>query len=312
MGWCSYRNTATSTPTKSTASVTRSSPTMRTSRACSAAPYFGYTTATDRYYQNTRRFLLSQDNPSFYQGHVARGIGSYHTPDHWVWPLALIVEGMTSTSGAEKQDVLEQLLASDPGDHLLHESFNPDDPAAVHARRFRLAERALLGVRHDAVRGRRPDPHGRHRRSRVHDGISTAISRGRYHSRASMGRRGQRPHRRSLRRRLRRRRAIRRRRQRRPLDRRRRSRTRAAHRPVGRPASPRGTLRRRRDRRQSANACSRSSTALAAIGIDVRASKSPIARTSCFRITLSGMRPARRARRERASARPGAASARRT
>jgi uncharacterized protein len=93
-----------------------------------AAPYIGYTTPNDRYYQNTRRFLLSQDNPSFFQGHWARGIGSYHTPDHWVWPLALIIEGMTATTGYEKQDVLAQLLASDPGDHLLHESFNPDDP----------------------------------------------------------------------------------------------------------------------------------------------------------------------------------------
>ncbi len=58
-----------------------------------AAPYFGYTAPGDRYYENTRRFLLSQDNPSFYQGHIARGIGSYHTPDHWVWPLALIMRG---------------------------------------------------------------------------------------------------------------------------------------------------------------------------------------------------------------------------
>jgi uncharacterized protein len=101
-----------------------------------AAPYFGYTAANDRYYENTRRFLLSQDNPSFYQGHVARGIGSYHTPDHWVWPLALIIEGMTSTSGNEKQDVLGQLLASDPGDHLLHESFNPDNPQQFTRRDF--------------------------------------------------------------------------------------------------------------------------------------------------------------------------------
>jgi meiotically up-regulated gene 157 (Mug157) protein len=93
-----------------------------------SAPYIGYTTAGDRYYENTRRFLLSKDNPSFYQGKYAQGIGSYHTPDHWVWPLALIMEGMTATSASEKQDVLGQLLASDPGDHLLHESFNPDDP----------------------------------------------------------------------------------------------------------------------------------------------------------------------------------------
>lgn len=93
-----------------------------------SAPYIGYTLPSDRYYDNTRRFLLSQDNPSFYQGLKARGIGSFHTPDHWVWPLALIVQGMTATSDTEKQDVLTQLLASDPGDHLLHESFNPDDP----------------------------------------------------------------------------------------------------------------------------------------------------------------------------------------
>ncbi|MGB8965659.1 MAG: glycoside hydrolase family 125 protein [Candidatus Cybelea sp.] len=101
-----------------------------------AAPYLGYTEPNDRYYQNTRRFLLSQDNPSFYQGHWARGIGSYHTPDHWVWPLALIIEGMTATTGAEKQDVLGQLLASDPGDHLLHESFNPDNPQQFTRRNF--------------------------------------------------------------------------------------------------------------------------------------------------------------------------------
>jgi meiotically up-regulated gene 157 (Mug157) protein len=93
-----------------------------------SAPYIGYTTSNDRYYQNTRRFLLSQDNPSFYQGQKARGIGSYHTPDHWVWPLALIVQGLTASTPTEKQDVLTQLLASDPGDHLLHESFNPDNP----------------------------------------------------------------------------------------------------------------------------------------------------------------------------------------
>jgi len=93
-----------------------------------SAPYLGYTTPNDRYYENTRAFLLSQDNPSFYQGQVARGIGSYHTPDRWVWPLALIVEGMTAVTVDEKHDVLTQLLASDPGDHLLHESFDPDDP----------------------------------------------------------------------------------------------------------------------------------------------------------------------------------------
>lgn len=93
-----------------------------------SAPYLGYATPDDQYYLNTRGFLLSQDNPSFYQGRYARGIGSFHTPDHWVWPLALVMEGLTATTQAEKQDVLKELLASDPGDHLLHESFDVDDP----------------------------------------------------------------------------------------------------------------------------------------------------------------------------------------
>ncbi len=93
-----------------------------------SAPYIGYTRDDDPYYVDTRAFLLSLDNPSFYTGHVARGIGSYHTPDHWVWPLAMVMEGLTSSSNVEKEDVLNQLLAADPGDHLLHESFDPNDP----------------------------------------------------------------------------------------------------------------------------------------------------------------------------------------
>ena len=93
-----------------------------------SAPYIGYTKATSLVYKNTRKFLLSKDNPTYYVGKFARGIGSQHTSDGWVWPLALIMQGLTSTSDAERKDVLGQLLASDPGDHLLHEAFNPDDP----------------------------------------------------------------------------------------------------------------------------------------------------------------------------------------
>jgi meiotically up-regulated gene 157 (Mug157) protein len=93
-----------------------------------SAPYFGYTKPDSFVYRNTRRFLLSRDNPYYYVGSVARGIGSAHTSDRYVWPLALIMQGLTSTSDSERHDVLSQLLASDPGDHLLHESFDPDDP----------------------------------------------------------------------------------------------------------------------------------------------------------------------------------------
>ena len=78
-------------------------------------------------YRNTRKFLLSKDDPYYYAGSIARGIGSAHTNDGYVWPLALIIQGLTATSETERREVLAQLLASDPGDHLLHESFDPND-----------------------------------------------------------------------------------------------------------------------------------------------------------------------------------------
>jgi uncharacterized protein len=94
-----------------------------------SAPYIGYTKSSSFVYRNTRKFLLSKDNPTYYVGKVARGIGSPHTTDNMVWPIAMLMQGFTASSDAERKDVLSQLLASDPGDHLLHESFNPDDPS---------------------------------------------------------------------------------------------------------------------------------------------------------------------------------------
>jgi meiotically up-regulated gene 157 (Mug157) protein len=93
-----------------------------------SAPYIGYTKSTSFVYKNTRKFLLSKDNPTYYVGKHARGIGSPHTSDNYVWPIAMLMQGFTASTDAERKDVLSQLLASDPGDHLLHESFNPDDP----------------------------------------------------------------------------------------------------------------------------------------------------------------------------------------
>lgn len=90
-------------------------------------PYLGYP-ADPAIYENTRHFVLSPDNPYFFSGKFAHGVGSPHTPRGYVWPLALVMQGLTAQDPKELQDVLAQLHASDVGDHLLHESFNPDDP----------------------------------------------------------------------------------------------------------------------------------------------------------------------------------------
>ena len=93
-----------------------------------SAPYLGYTKANQYIYVNTRKYLLSKDDPLYYAGKYAKGIGSQHTNADFVWPIAMLMQGFTASTDGERKEVLNELLASDPGDHLLHESFNVDDP----------------------------------------------------------------------------------------------------------------------------------------------------------------------------------------
>ncbi|MEV5806896.1 glycoside hydrolase family 125 protein [Streptomyces parvulus] len=83
---------------------------------------------TDPVYLATRRFVLSPANPTWYRGSAAEGIGSPHTPDEHVWPIAIAVRGLTGTSRAERVAALRTLLATDAGTGQMHESFHKDDP----------------------------------------------------------------------------------------------------------------------------------------------------------------------------------------
>jgi len=93
-----------------------------------SAPYIGYTTTSDPAYQNTRKFLLSKDNPFYFEGEYAKGIGSRHTPDRYVWHMALVMQGMTSESKEEKLELLKMLAATDADTGYLHEGFHVDNP----------------------------------------------------------------------------------------------------------------------------------------------------------------------------------------
>ncbi|MBL1227158.1 glycoside hydrolase family 125 protein [Enterococcus sp. BWR-S5] len=93
-----------------------------------AAPYLGYISEKDEYYQNTRETLLSKENPYFYEGTFAKGIGSSHTPENYIWPIALAMEGMTTSDKKEKERILNLLTATDAGTHLMHEGFDVNDP----------------------------------------------------------------------------------------------------------------------------------------------------------------------------------------
>lgn len=91
-------------------------------------PYLGYSDLTDKTYQNTRDFILSKLNPYYYEGTVAKGIGSPHTPEQYIWHIALAVQGMTAETLEEKNNILETLKTTDADKYLMHEGFHVDNP----------------------------------------------------------------------------------------------------------------------------------------------------------------------------------------
>lgn len=93
-----------------------------------AAPYLGYCDIDDPIYQATRRTNLSSENPYYYEGKFAKGLGSSHTFYRYIWPIALSIQGLTTDSKKEKAELLGLMIACDGGTGVMHESFHVDDP----------------------------------------------------------------------------------------------------------------------------------------------------------------------------------------
>lgn len=67
-------------------------------------PLIGYVSVFDPVYQSTRRKILSENNPFYFKGKYASGVGSPHTGVSYVWPMSLIVQAMTSVAVAHSED----------------------------------------------------------------------------------------------------------------------------------------------------------------------------------------------------------------
>jgi uncharacterized protein len=91
-------------------------------------PYLGCVAASDPTYQNTRRFALTTNNPYFFRGKAAEGIGGPHVGLDMIWPLAIIMRGLTSSNETEIATCLTTLTTTHAGTGLMHESFHKDDP----------------------------------------------------------------------------------------------------------------------------------------------------------------------------------------
>jgi meiotically up-regulated gene 157 (Mug157) protein len=94
-----------------------------------AMPYLGFCTPDDALYRNTRAFVLSSDNPYFFSGRFASGIGSPHTDPGYVWHIGITMQGLTSTDPAEQERLIDMLVATTADTNFMHESFDPNDPA---------------------------------------------------------------------------------------------------------------------------------------------------------------------------------------
>jgi len=91
-------------------------------------PYLGACAPDDPLYKRTRAFILSQDNPYFFQGTAGHGVGGPHVGLEMIWPLGITMRALTSTDDAEVADCLRMLKETHGGTGFMHESFHQDDP----------------------------------------------------------------------------------------------------------------------------------------------------------------------------------------
>ncbi len=93
-------------------------------------PYLDAISPNDPLYVNTRKFVLSDDNPWFFRGKYADGTGGPHVNGgyDYIWPMSIIMRAMTSADEAEIRQCLKWLVETDAGTGFIHEAFLKDDP----------------------------------------------------------------------------------------------------------------------------------------------------------------------------------------
>jgi meiotically up-regulated gene 157 (Mug157) protein len=109
-----------------------------------AMAYLGDVDVNDPIYQNTRKFVWSEDNPYFFRGKAGEGIGGPHVGYDMVWPMSIMMRAFTSTDDQEIKECLQMLVDTDAGTGFMHESFNKDN-AANYSRHWFAWQNTLFG-----------------------------------------------------------------------------------------------------------------------------------------------------------------------
>ena len=92
-----------------------------------ALPYLVPEMDKDPVYKNTRKYVLSNENPFFFKGKAGEGVGGPHAGVDNIWPLSIAMRGITSTDDKEIKLCLDMLQHSHAGTGFMHETFHKDD-----------------------------------------------------------------------------------------------------------------------------------------------------------------------------------------
>ena len=90
-------------------------------------PYLDCVKSNDPVYVNSRRILLSENNPFFFKGKAAEGIGGPHVGLDYIWPMSITMRALTATDDKEIKTCLNMLQQSHAGTGFMHEAFHKDD-----------------------------------------------------------------------------------------------------------------------------------------------------------------------------------------
>ena len=102
-------------------------------------PYLGSVKATDPIYRTTRKLVLSSENPFFFKGTAGEGIGGPHVGYDMIWPMAITMRGLTSSSDEEIKSCIQLLQKTHAGTGFMHESFHKDDATKFSRKWFAWA-----------------------------------------------------------------------------------------------------------------------------------------------------------------------------
>ena len=109
-----------------------------------AMPYLGDVSLDDPIYQNTRRFVWSDDNPYFFKGKAGEGIGGPHIGYDMAWPMSIMMKAFTSKDDKEIKDCIQMLMDTDADTGMIHESFNVNN-ASDYTRPWFAWQNTLFG-----------------------------------------------------------------------------------------------------------------------------------------------------------------------